>query len=102
MAFENFFEFYLRINPLLGYGVSSNTAQSLDEAATLLDQAAQQFPRERSDLNFYRLRLAAQRQDVEGAIAVLDSALTQSLPFPHLHNMDGVLGSICTAPEIQP
>jgi predicted esterase len=101
MAFENFLGFYYQINPLLEDRDSPDAAQKLEVAAALLEQAAQQFPDERSELTLYRLRLAARRQDVAGAVAILESALDQDICYPYL-GIDYILGTVYNAPEIQP
>src|SRR6476660_3019689 len=100
MAFENFLGFYYQMNPLLEDGDSPDAAQKLETAAALLEQAARQFPDERSELVMYRLRLAGRRQDVAGAVAILESALDQGICYSP-EGMDYLLGAVYHAPEIQ-
>jgi dienelactone hydrolase len=97
MGFDNFFQFYLQMEPLLSDETSARTA----EGFALLEEAAKQFPDERSELTFYRLRLTAQRGDVEGSAAILNSALDQGLCYPQ-EGIARVLGTFVTAPEMQP
>jgi hypothetical protein len=101
MAFENFFEFYTKFEILMADSNSLDAVQNLETASALLDQAAKQFPDERSELTLYRLVLAGRRGDVMGAINLLDSALAQGISYPY-EGIDHILGSTYTAPEIQP